>query len=170
MMKYFAIISVLVLLAVGVYFFFTQLTLQDGMTINLPAPQNSPQEVNNKASFLIFTNGTKRDFSDSRYHNLNKDVYIAPGNPTTVNAKSAVTWGDFFETLPMSLSSECLVTGTGQSFCSGNEGELKFFINGTENEDFLNIQINNGDKALITFGSLTETQIQNQLSQIPDPQ
>lgn len=163
----------LILLGISGFIILNQKTSKTTPQILIsPSPTLSPQveNVSFKASFLIFTNGTKRDFSDSRYHNLSEDVFIEKDSPTTVNVKRAnITWGDFFKSLPMQLSRDCIVTGTKQTFCNSNESSLKFYINGKRTNDFLNTKINNNDKALITFGSGTEDEIQSQLNQIPEP-
>lgn len=112
------------------------------------------KEVNYMATFEIFTNGLKRDFSSSRYHNLSTDIFIEPQNPQTVHVKKpGLTWNDFFKTLPMKLSNDCLVTGTNQTFCNGDGGILQFFVNGQKVEQFLSKEIKNGDQAKITFGT-----------------
>jgi hypothetical protein len=33
--------------------------------------------------------------------------------------KAGVIWSDFFKTLPMELTKDCLITGTKQTFCIG---------------------------------------------------
>ncbi len=139
---------------------------------NVSAPPQSNLTENNvetRASFAIFTDGTFRVFTASKYHNLSQDVYITAQNPNTVIVKKEnITWADFFKTLPMELSSDCLTTGTGQRFCTNQTKTLKFYINGKKVENFLEQKIQNGDKALITFGSESEQQIQNQIRGIPD--
>lgn len=123
-----------------------------------------------KASFLIYTNGTKRDFSDPRYHNKSDKVYIEPSAPTIVVVKKEnIKWADLFATLPMQLTDNCITTGTGQNFCDKMGGNLKFYINNKQITDFLSLEIKDGDKALISFGDENKDQLDNQLSQIPSP-
>ncbi len=124
---------------------------------------STPQIVDKQASFAIFTNGTLRVFTAAMYHNLSTEVYIAANNPNQIQIKKAgVNWNDFFSTLPFKLTHECLTTGTGQTFCNGSNGTLKFYINGILSDDALNRQINQGDKMLITYGNESEVQIQQQ--------
>jgi len=104
------------------------------------------------ASFEIYTKSTKRIFTSSMYHNLSSDVYITADNPSVIHVKkSGVTWRDFFETLPMTLSEDCLVTGTKQTFCTGEDGVLRFFINGEENRNSLNLKIESGDSLKVDY-------------------
>lgn len=122
-----------------------------------------------KASFLIFTNGTKRDFSAGRYHNLNTDVFIDPASPTTVVVnRTGITWGDFFNTLPMKLTNECLTAGTGQEFCTNQTSSLSFYINGQKEDSALTKIINNEDKLLVTYERNNTSNLEEQLNQVPE--
>lgn len=111
-----------------------------------------PDEIT--ATFEIYTNGTKRIFTQSMYHRQSADVYIENPNPNVVNVKKpGVTWNDFFATLPFSLTEECLITGTKQTFCSNDAAQLRFFINGIESRDALDLQIQAGDHLVVRYGS-----------------
>ena len=72
---------------------------------NTPIPTESPEQSDFTASFEIYTNGTKRIFTDVKYHNQSQNVFIQNSDPSTIYVKTAgTTWADFFETLPFSLS------------------------------------------------------------------
>jgi hypothetical protein len=121
-----------------------------------------------QASFAIFTNSTFRIFTAAMYHNLSQDVYIEASNPNKVYVKQAgVTWQDFFSTMSLKLSLECLTTGTQQTFCTGSKGTLKFYLNGEKNNNALSQEIKNGDKLLVTFGFESEETIKQQHNRIP---
>lgn len=107
-----------------------------------------------KAAFSIYTNGTFRIFTAPMYHHLSEDVYITAEAPNVVVVeKRDFTWQDFFSTLPFSLNKDCLVTGTGQTFCTKEGGaSLRFYINGELYEDALENKINEGDRLLVTYG------------------
>lgn len=107
------------------------------------------------ASFTIITNGISRNFSAKMYHNLSKDAYIENPNPSVVHVKAlGVTWNDFFKTLPMKLTKECLTTGTKETFCTDANGTLRFYLNDIEDKDLMDRKIKEGDKVRITFSSL----------------
>lgn len=110
------------------------------------------------ASFKIYTNGTKRDFSSPKYHNLSKDVYITSQNPETIHVqKAGITWHDFFQSLPQpfKLTSTCLTTGTGQNFCMTSDNNLVFYLNKTPSPRLLLDEIQPGDTLTIVFGNDT---------------
>lgn len=152
----------------SIFFIFLNKNEPKSLDLN-PSTATSSKETNNKAAFAIFTNGTYRIFSDPKYHNLSPDVYIESPNPNIVFIKTKnIKWSDFFNTLPMQLSKDCLVTGTGQKFCTGQGGELNFYINGEKDPMALDREIKNGDKLLVSFGA-NQTRLEYELSQIPDP-
>ena len=123
--------------------------------------------VRKRASFAIFTNGTLRVFTASMYHNLSKDVYIEGDNPTEVIiTKEGITWDDFFSTLPLKLTSECLTAGTGETYCTNESKSLKFYINGERKDNILEVVINEGDRLLISFGDDNQEVIDQQLQQV----
>lgn len=148
MKKYLPLIFLLLALLVGYLFF------------NYPSKKmlpefsrtQEPQIVDYTANFEIYTLGTKRVFTASMYHNLSPDIYLESPDPGVVHIKKAgLTWADLFATLPMELTKDCLTTGTGQVFCSGNNGTLSFFINDTPDPNALSREIKTGDRLLVTY-------------------
>jgi hypothetical protein len=119
------------------------------------------------ARFMIYTNGTKRIFTDSKYHNRSQDVYITLEDPSLIQVKKeGTTWQEFFDTLPapMKVTKNCLYTGSGQTFCSNETSKLLFFINGNVEPNVLEKEINPNDQLMITFGNLSEEEIKSELS------
>lgn len=115
--------------------------------------QVPPLEFKNyTASFEIYTNGTKRVFTQPMYHEQSSAVYIQAADPSIIFiAEEDVTWNDFFSTLPFSVSHDCLVTGTGQSFCTGEGGILSFYLNDVLVDDVLGNVIEPYQKLVIKF-------------------
>lgn len=133
-----------------------------------PHPSPPREQITKRASFAIFTNGTFRIFTDPKYHHLSSDVYLRPEEPNVIYVKKlGVTWDDFFKTLPMSLTPDCLTTGTGQTFCSSSTQQLKFYLNGQPDQAALEKVIEDSDSLLVSYGSQTPSEIAKQLQQIP---
>jgi len=157
-----------VLLLITSYFIFSPKMPSPVLSSLTPTPI-IPDGVDRQATFAIFTNGTFRIFTDPRYHNKSQDVYIEENNPNVVQVKkSGVTWGDFFLTLPMKVTANCLTTGTGQEFCSNKTHTLKFYINGVPFSDVLSEEIKPQDKLLISYGPESDPDIENQLQKVPN--
>lgn len=115
-------------------------------------PVSEAQIVDIKASFQIITQGIVRSFKNPKYHLKSPDVYLSADDPTLVHVKKTrVTWDDFFKTLPVKLTKDCLTTGDGETFCTGQGGTLRFYLNDQEDPNLLDKEIKDDDKALIEF-------------------
>ena len=115
-------------------------------------PDLTPISVNFTASFEIYTLGTKRIFTDKKYHNLTEDVYITSEEPSIIYVKkSGIKWSEFFATLPMKLEKDCLTTGTGQVFCTSEKNKLKFYVNDMEDPDALDKEIDEDGKLKVIY-------------------
>jgi hypothetical protein len=126
---------------------------EDGSTVS--AGLNDEESgVSFTANFEIEADGIKRNFSREMYMNLSKDVYIeSPESSNFVHIKKeGVTWNDFFKTLPMSLTKDCLITGTKQEFCTSETKKLKFFINDLQSPDALDQIIKPDDRLRVVYG------------------
>ncbi|MEK7595356.1 MAG: hypothetical protein AAB443_02050 [Patescibacteria group bacterium] len=176
MSKIIGISGIVILVILFAFYFFSN--KQPAPESSLPKDRASMEATENtstpitdiKASFAIFTNGTFRIFTASMYHNLSQDSYIEASNPNIVQVKkSGTTWNDFFSTLPFKLTSECLTTGTKETFCNGNRGTLKFYINDEQSNNALTQEIKDGDKLLVTFGTESNQQVEQQLQIVPTP-
>lgn len=160
------LLALIFVLLLGTGFYFVYGRNIDKTVIETPIEE----KINYQAVFAIFTNGTLRDFTDPKYHNKSKDVFIQSDNPNIIYVKrKGITWNDFFKTLPMELSKDCLTTGTGQKFCANEDGSLKFYLNGQRDDNVLSKEIKNGDQALITYGNESEEEIKEQFQKIPNP-
>ncbi len=145
------LLVILAAAALGVVFFTTK-TSKPQPIVELVS---SPEPVDYTAEFAIYTNGTFRVFTSSMYHNLSTDVFISADNPNLIQVKKAdTTWQEFFNTLPFKLDKDCLVTGTGQTFCTGEAGELIFTLNGAKDKDALDKVIQEEDKLVVSFDRL----------------
>lgn len=133
------------------------------------AESGDAQAVDRRASFAIFTNSTFRVFTAAMYHNLSEDVFIQSDKPNIIHIKKpGITWNDFFKTLPLTLTKDCLITGTKETFCTGTSGSLVFYLNSKHEQNALDKEINSGDQLLVSFGKEDDKQIQKQLQQVPE--
>ena len=146
------IIFIFIIITIAVLFIILSNSQTPKTLVPTPSPTPQVQEANIKASFTIVTGNITRSFSAEKYHNQSSDVYIENPDPTIVHVtKIGITWDDFFKTLPMKLTKDCLTTGDGEIFCNGKNGTLKFYLNDIETPDLLDRKIKDGDKALIEF-------------------
>ncbi len=121
-------------------------------TSTSPSSIPNVEKVNISASFKIVTGNITRSFVASKYHHQSPDVYIEASDPSVAHVtKSGIIWADFFNSLPMKLTKDCLTTGDGETLCDGQGGSLKFYLNDIEDKNLLDKEIKEGDKILVTF-------------------
>lgn len=162
-----ALLILIVALVVGIVWYGFSSLNQKTTTLKAQPTISTSLIVDKTAKFAIYTHGTLRVFTASMYHNLSEDVYISSESPNVVRIKKAgISWDDFFQTLPFNLTKNCLTTGTGETFCTNQKGTLKFYLNGVKADDFLTREIEQGDKALITYGYENDDQIREQINQL----
>lgn len=160
-------VLVLGIIAVAGFFIFTSIYDKPEVEIKPVSVSQTEETEEVKAAFAIFTNGTLRVFTAPMYYNLSSGVYIEAANPNKVNVKkSDITWDDFFKTLPLKLTKNCLTTGTGQTFCTNDAQSLKFYINSQVDADALDRKIKAGDQLLVSYGNKNDTQIGTQLEHL----
>lgn len=148
--------KLIIFIAVFILFLFLALTLFNKPQTNqtsIPTSTSTPTEdVDIKANFTIITGNITRSFKAEKYHNKSPDVYITADDPSIVHVtKKGITWDDFFKTLPMKLTKECLITGDEETLCDGKDGSLKFFLNDLKDKDLLDKEIKQNDQILIKF-------------------
>ena len=167
----FILVGLIAVFSIGAYIF----TISSDNKVSRPSSrvktETSQDEFEErKAAFAIYTNGTFRIFTHSRYHKLSEDVYLTADSPNIVTvAKQGVTWKDFFESLPMKVTKDCLTTGTGQVFCTNETQTLKFYLNGQRDDEALEKEIMDGDRLLISYGNENFEVITSQMEEIPQP-
>jgi len=173
MKKLAILVMCLALSAIGMSIIWNQsvYTIKSETSISSPQPTITQNElVDYQAGFAIFTNGIFRVFTLSMYHHRSEDVFIDSNEPNIVRVKKrGITWGDFFRTLPLKLTDECLTTGTGETFCTNDKDKLSFHINKAEAQTFLDQEIRDGDRVLITYGNNLKQIIDEQFQKVPSP-
>lgn len=146
------------LLVIIVGLMLTGCNSKSAKTASTPTPTPPAPIIDEKveisASFIIMTDKITRSFKAEKYHNQSPDVYIEASDSTIVNVKKkGITWDDFFKTLPMKLTKDCLITGDGGTLCDRKDGSLKFYLNDVEDKNLLDREIKEADRALIKFTS-----------------
>lgn len=156
MNKIFALI-IFIEITTGLYLFLSpnHQSLLTNQSTNIPTSyisiSTSTEHYPVTASFEIYTNGLKRDFSASMYHGLSGSAYIEDKEPYNIVVTEPTTWQEFFNTLPFKLTKDCLTIGTGETFCSNDKRGLKFYLNDTEEGKLLELPIKDGDKVVIRY-------------------
>jgi len=133
------------------------------------------------ASLLVRIFGDKFDFDSPAYQIKNSWIHFEDSDGSTIHRHSSgVTLGFLFDTLnivvgwesigynePFDSSKDpCFIFPDGRQFCTNEDYSLKFYINHELVKSIYDYVLEEGDRILITYGSETPEQIEEQLREL----
>ena len=119
------------------------------------------------ASLLVRIFDDKFDFSVPSYQIKSSWIHFEESDGTTIHRHaSEVTLGYLFDSLNIGIDSECYSFPDGRQFCTNEDYSLKYFINHKPVSDINDYIFEDGDRILISFGSETPEQIEEQLVEL----
>lgn len=125
------------------------------------------------AVFAVKLDGEAIDFSQSKYQvgtTRNQYIHVEGGDGTTLHRHSTnVPVGEFFRSVSMGISDGCFVDDNGTQFCDGSDGnQLRFFVNGTEQESIMEYVLQPNDRILVIYGNETQEELQAEFNELND--
>ena len=140
------------------------------MDSNVPgAPPNAGKlgDEHEHASLLVRIFGDKFDFTSPTYQIKSSWIHFEDSDGTTIHRHSSgVTLGYLFANLGIDIDSECYKFPDGRQFCSNEDYRLKYYINHQIVKDVNDYVLEEDDRILITYGSETPEQIEEQLKEL----
>ena len=133
------------------------------------APPNAGRlgDEHEHASVLVRIFGDKFDFTSPTYQIKSSWIHFEDSDGTTIHRHSSgVTLGYLFANLGIDIDSECYKFPDGRHFCSNEDYRLKYYINHQIVKDINDYVLEDGDRILITYGSETPEQIEEQLKEL----
>lgn len=125
------------------------------------------RDAHEHASILVKISGDKFDFSGIQFQLMSPWIHFEGSNGNTIHRHSnGITLGYLFDTLHLGLSQDCFVFHDKREFCTNDNYELKFYINGEKVSDIQDYEIFDNDKILISYGSETLEEIKEQLAEL----
>ena len=162
-------VGILALLAVIVaYAGYTFVT----MDVNAPGAPPGAGKLGGEhehASLLVKIFTDKFDFSVPSYQIKSSWIHFEESDGTTIHRHaSGVTLGYLFDSLNIGIDSECYRFPDGRQFCNGQNEDysLKYYINHQIVDNIYDYVVEEGDRILITYGSETPEQIEEQLREL----
>ena len=156
------------------------------MDSNVPgAPPNAGKlgDEHEHASILVRIFGDKFDFAVPSYQIKNSWIHFEDSDGTTIHRHSTgVTLGYLFDSLnivvgwdskgykdsfvPGEQLDPCFIFPDGRQFCTNEDYSLKYYINHELVKGIYDYVLEEGDRILITYGSETPEQIEEQLREL----
>ena len=119
------------------------------------------------ASLLVRIFDDKFDFSVPSYQIKSSWIHFEESDGTTIHRHSSgVTVGYLFDSLNIGIDSSCYIFPDGRQFCTNEDYSLKYYINHKPVSDISDYVLEDGDRILISFGSETPEQIEEQLLEL----
>ena len=135
------------------------------------------------ASLLVRIFGDKFDFDSPAYQIKNSWIHFEDSDGTTIHRHSSgVTLGFLFDGLnivvgwesrgytdilrPSETLDPCFIFPDGRQFCTNEDYSLKYYINHELVKGIYDYVLEEGDRILITYGSETPEQIEEQLREL----
>ena len=135
------------------------------------------------ASLLVRIFGDKFDFTSPSYQIKSSWIHFEDSDGTTIHRHSTgVTLGYLFDSLnivvgweskgytdllrPSETLDPCFIFPDGRQFCTNEDYSLKYYINHELVKGIYDYVLEEGDRILITYGSETPEQIEEQLSEL----
>ena len=140
------------------------------MEANAPgAPPGAGQlgSAHEHASLLVRIFGDKFDFSVPSYQIKSSWIHFEESDGTTIHRHTTgVKLGYLFDTLNIGIDNECYRFPDGRQFCTNEDYSLKYYINHRVVDDITDYVFDDGDRILISYGSETPEQIEQQLAEL----
>ncbi len=119
------------------------------------------------AALLVKIFGDTFEFSGPAFQIKSSWIHFEGRDGTTIHKHATgVDLGYLFDTLSIGLDDQCFIFPDGKQFCSNEDYELKFFINGEQVSDISDYDIMEDDKILILYGAETLEEIEAYLLQL----
>ena len=141
-------------------------------TMSQTAPGGPPDagplgSEHSHAGILVKIFGDSFDFSAPAYQIKSAWIHFEGNDGSTVHKHATgVKLGYLFETLRLGLDDKCFEFQDGRSFCTNEDYELRFFVNGEQVKDIRSYEIAEDDKILISYGAETQEEIESQLLEL----
>ena len=159
--------GVLVLIAVIVGYSVYVFINLDSNVPGAPSGAGKLGDEHEHASLLVRIFGDTFDFSSPSYQIKSSWIHFEDSDGTTIHRHSTgVTLGYLFANIGIDIDSECYKFPDGRSFCTNEDYSLKYYINHQRVSDINDYIFEDGDRILITYGSETPEQIEEQLIEL----
>ena len=140
------------------------------MDANVPGAPGGAGKLGDEhvhSSLLVRIFGDKFDFAVPSYQIKSSWIHFEDSDGTTIHRHSTgVTLGYLFDSINIGIDSKCFVFPDGRQFCTNEDYSLKYYINHQPVSNIYDYIFEDGDRILISFGSETPEQIEEQLLEL----
>ena len=119
------------------------------------------------SSLLVRIFGDKFDFAVPSYQIKSSWIHFEDSDGTTIHRHATgVPLGFLFDSLNIGMDGKCFVFPDGRQFCTNEDYSLKYYVNHQPVSSINDYIFEDGDRILISFGSETPEQVEEQLLEL----
>lgn len=131
-------------------------------------------KVHVHGDFRMYIGDERIRFTDKKYqssveHTHHASLHFHDGNDEVIHRHADnVTLVEFFKSIGMTLTNECLTMDTGTTYCSNATGTLMLIVNNERTLDIEHYIFAEEDRILLYFGDATNPNIRDYVSGVTD--
>ncbi|MDQ5869959.1 MAG: hypothetical protein M3530_09580 [Thermoproteota archaeon] len=118
------------------------------------------------AAFAVKLNGTKLDFSESKYQVKSRFMHVENEDGDTLHRHATgVPVAEFFRSIKMNVTDTCFTDDNGTQYCSNGKENLEFYVNGNKTNSIADYVFDDDDRILVVYGD-SPIQVKQDLDQL----
>jgi hypothetical protein len=118
------------------------------------------------AALAVKVNGTKLDFSDSKYQVKSRFMHVENGDGDTLHRHAtAVPVAEFFRSIKMNVTDTCFTDDNGTQYCNNGNENLEFYVNGDKTSSIADYVFDEDDRILVVYGD-SQFQVKQDIDQL----
>ncbi|MBY0537996.1 hypothetical protein K2P47_01205 [Patescibacteria group bacterium] len=139
-----------------------------------PIGSGSTEEVHVHGDFRMYLGDERIRFTDKKYqsspeHTHHASLHFHDGNDEVIHRHAdGVTLTDFFHSLGITLTNDCVTLDTATEYCTNNNDTLLLIVNGERVTNITEYIFSEEDRILLYYGDATNPKIADYVAGITD--
>lgn len=131
-------------------------------------------EVHVHGDFKMYLNDERIRFTDKKYqssaeHTHHVSLHFHDGNDEVIHRHAdGVTLTNFFKSLGMTLTNDCVTMDTGTEYCTNKSDTLLLIVNGERVIEVNDYIFSEEDRILLYYGDATNPKIKDYVASVTD--
>lgn len=161
-------------LAVTLGYIYTQTIASHKEDTPHPVGYTNNDEVHVHGDFRMYIGDERTRFTDAKYqsstaHAHHASLHFHDGNDEVIHRHADnVTLVEFFDSIGLKLTNDCIMMDTGTNYCTGSTSTLMLIVNNEQRPDIENYIFAEEDRILLYYGDTTNPNIRDYATGVTD--